>query len=248
MGHLVVILFPLILLTARIGAFLAVAPVLGSHTAPTVAKGGLAIWIAVFFAFLVPPPLHIGSMHWMQAVLLVVQESIIGLAIGLAARMIFLAIQQGGAMIAQQMGLSDAGVIDPMSGEENESLGSLLEATLTLAFLAVGGLHVLVGLLARSYQALPMGSGPDATGLARGLVAAGTAMLMFGLKLAAPMLAGFLVLAVVLAILARVLPEMNILFESYPLRVGLGLFITAAMLPSMNHVVIELAGFISRVM
>lgn len=248
MDHLFIILFPLILLTSRVGAFLSVSPVFGSANVPAVLKGGLAIWLSVFFAAMMPPAALMTSMHWMKAVVLVVQEALIGLAIGLAARMVFMAIHQGGVMIGQTMGLSDAETIDPMSGEASDSLGQFLETALTLAFLAVGGLQMLILLLGRSMQAMPIAGLPDPSALARGLVAAGTTMLILGLKLAAPMIAAFMILAVVLAILSRVLPEMNILFESYPLRVGLGFFMTAAMFPSMNNVVMEMTGWMSKML
>lgn len=248
MDHLFIILFPLILLTSRVGAFLSVVPIYGSASVPTVLRAGLAIWLSLFFAMLAPPAAFASSMHWMKAVMLVAQEALIGLAIGLAARMVFLAIHQGGVLIGQTMGLSDAETIDPMSGEASDSLGQFLETALTLAFLSVGGHQLLILLLGRSLQVMPLAGLPEAGSLARGIVAAGTMMLMLGLKLAAPMIAAFMLLAVVLAILARVLPEMNILFESYPLRIGLGFFMTAAMFSTMNNVVLELSGWMSKML
>lgn len=107
---------------------------------------------------------------------------------------------------------------------------------------------MLLLVLARSYQVFPIGRAPDMGALAGGIVAAGSTMLLFALKLAAPVLAAFLILAVVLAILARVLPEMNILMASMPLRVAMGLFMSAAVLPMLDSFTVDLADWIRQLM
>jgi flagellar biosynthesis protein FliR len=214
---------------------MSMSPVFGSTSVPMVVKAGLAVWITLFLAVLVPSPLHVTHLSWMSAGLMIGQEAIIGLALGLAARMVFLGIHQGGAIIAQQMGLSDAGVIDPNSGEESESIGTFLEMVITILFLSVGGHQLLISLVVHSYKVFPPGAAPDIGALTGGLVTAGSAMLTLGLNLAGPFIAGFVILSVVLAIIARALPEMNILYESYPLRVGLGLLLTTAIMPMMNE-------------
>jgi flagellar biosynthetic protein FliR len=71
---------------------------------------------------------------------------------------------------------------------------------------------------------------------------------MAGLKMAAPILAAFLLLMVVLAVLARMVPEMNILFISLPLRVGLGLLMVVAFLPFINTFVGEFADLMGKLL
>ncbi len=73
-------------------------------------------------------------------------------------------------------------------------------------------------------------------------------MFLLGLRLAAPMLAAFLLLMVVLAVLARMVPEMNILFISLPLRVGLGLLMAAIFLPFINGFVAEFADWMGKLL
>ncbi len=71
-------------------------------------------------------------------------------------------------------------------------------------------------------------------------------MLVFGLKLAAPVLAAFILMAVVLAILSKVLPEMNILMTSFPIRIGLGLLMAAAIIPLFDSFTSELIKRMNR--
>lgn len=246
---LLVILMPLLLVMARVTAFLMAAPIFGTPVVPKVVTLTLSVWLSVLMVHAMPPIAWDPAANWLLTVLAVVREAVIGLAIGLAAKMIFMAVQQGGTLLAQQMGLADASVIDPVSGEESPHIEQFIENAMTLLFLGAGGHLLLVALLHRGFTAFPPGATmPDLAMLADGLVNSGVVMLRFALGLAAPMIAAFLVLAVGLAVLARALPEMNILFESMPLRVGLGLLMTAAILPSMTSFVHEVASAMARIL
>jgi flagellar biosynthetic protein FliR len=61
-------------------------------------------------------------------------------------------------------------------------------------------------------------------------------------------LAAFLLLMVVLAVLARIVPEMNILFVSFPLRIGLGLLMVAIFMPFINNFVAEFADWMDKLL
>jgi flagellar biosynthetic protein FliR len=235
------------MLLGRVSAFVAVLPIFSWQVVPMIVRAGIAVLMTVFFGYILPlPQAGAAQGHWLAASVLVVGEIVIGLALGLAVNFVFQAVQQGGHMIVQQMGLAESGIIDPTTGEETETMAVFMETTFILLFLGANGHHLLLRVLGRSYQVFPLGGAPDAAALASGLVAAGSMMLLLALKLAAPALAAFLVLAVVLAIVARVLPDMNVLMESFPLRVGLGLFMAAALVPSLVDLVDEMTTWMSR--
>jgi len=246
MEALFAILLPFVLLTARIGGFILVSPIFGWRAIPVVARAGLVLLLTVFFGATMPPAVNGAAVHWLSATVLIGQEAIIGLGLGLAARLVYTAVQQGGMIAAQQMGFSDAGVIDPVSGSRSRPIATFFEMIFALLFLAAGGHHLLLLMLARSFKGFPVAAAPNISILTEGVVVAGSTMLLFALKLAAPLLAGFLVLAVFLCILARVLPEMNILMASFPLRVGAGIFMAAAIMPSFNAFTGELAKWMQK--
>ncbi len=223
---------PLLLVLARVGALVATLPVFSWQMAPLRVRAGLALLLAVVIALAVPPAADVGD-HWVAVGLAIAREVVTGLAIGLAANLVFLAVRQCGMIIRRQMGLAVASTIDPLTGEQSQPLGMLLEMTFVIFFLVAGGHRLLVRLIAESYVIFPVGHAPSAEAMAEGIIRAGSMMLVFGLKLAAPLVGAFLVLAVILAILARVLPEMNILLASLPLRIGLGLFMAAALVPAL---------------
>ena len=242
----IAILLPFALLTARIGGFILVSPIFGWQAVPVVVRSGLVLMLTVFFGANMPPVINSLAVHWLYAIVLIAQEAIIGLALGLTARLVYSAVQQGGLIAAQQMGFSDAGVFDPISGSQSRPVATFFEMIFALLFLAAGGHYLLLKIIASSFKSFPVAGTPDISLLTEGIVVAGSTMMLFALKIAAPVLAAFLVLAVLLCILARVLPEMNILMTSFPLRVGVGIFMAGVIMPSLNTFTTELAKWMQK--
>jgi len=239
-------LLPFTLLLGRVSGFMASAPAFAWKPIPVRMRAALILSVTIFFAMTMPVDLPPTGIHWMRASLLLAQEILVGAALGLMARLAYLGVQQGGRIIGRQMGLLMAKVIDPTTGERSQPVGILFDLSFLLLFLAAGGYRLLMTVLARSYIFLPAGATPQVGLLTEGIVEAGSIMLLFALRMAAPILAAFLVLGVMLAILARVLPEMNLLVASLPLRVGLGLIMAVAILPMLDSFTADLADWISR--
>lgn len=228
-------ILPAVLVVARISAFFAVLPVFGWSMLPMIVRAGVALWVSLFYIFTMPlAPVAAAEQGYFAMGLLLVGEMVIGLALGLAANFIYLSVQQSGKIIAQEMGLSDASVIDPSTGEDTEAVSMFFEITFMVLFLAAGGHHLLLSLVARSYDVFPLAQPPQVGPLAEVVLTTAGQMLVFALKLSAPLLAAFLILTMALAVVSKALPETNVLFLSFPLRIGLGLLIAAALVPSLG--------------
>ncbi len=232
----------------RISAFFMILPVFGWKSIPANIKIAMTILISIFFSMLIPLHITSGTINVLKVILLLANEALYGLALGLIATLLFTAVQFSGRFVERQMGLAMAQIMDPLTGERTQPLGSLLEMIFVILFLSANGHHLFLMVISRSYEAFPAGSIPSISILVGGVVQASSAMLMAGLKLAAPMLAAFLLLMVILAVLARIVPEMNILFISMPLRFGLGLFMVAIFLPLFNSFVSEFADLMGKLM
>jgi flagellar biosynthetic protein FliR len=242
------LLLPFVLVLGRTAAFVSTLPLLGFDSIPLQVRAGLAMVLSIFFAAFAPPPAVAAGTQMLTAGLMLGQEVLCGLALGLAARLVFLAVQQGGMFVAREMGFAMSFILDPSTGEESDPLAILVDTIFVLLFLGAGGLHVLVRLIWRSYEVIPLGGTVDWGLLSSALAAAGSAMLLMMLQLAAPVLAAFLILGVVLGVVARVLPEMDILMTSLPLRVAVGLVVATAMMPLLATFVDEVTQWIGRLM
>ena len=240
------ILLPFVLVISRVGAFVGVSPVFGWRALPWVVRSGIALLLTIFFASILPPASLPVPVHWFGAIVLIFKEAIVGLALGLATRLIFSIIRQGALIAARQMGVADAGIFDPVSGDTSQPIATLFEMIFTVLFLSAGGHRILLMVLGRGFDLFPIAGDLNIPVLAGGVLKAGSEMLLFALKLAAPVLGGFLILAVLLSVLAKALPEMNILLVSFPLRVGMGLFMAAAIMPTLNTFAVELARMMNR--
>ena len=235
-----------VLALTRISAFFMILPVFGWDSIPVQIKVSLTLLLAFFFSMIMPLAAPVQQASTLEAILLIVNEGIYGLALGLVAAILFAAVKFAGRIIEQEMGLTMAEILDPLTGEEAQPLGSLLEMMFIIMFLSANGHHLFLLTLSKSYEAFPSGSIPTIPVLTAGVVQAGSTMLMAGLKLAAPLLAASLLLMVVLAVLARLVPEMDILFISLPMRVGLGVLMVIAFLPFISMFVTEFAELLGK--
>lgn len=236
------------LVLTRISAFFLVLPVFGWKAIPVRIKVAATVLLSLFFCLVTSLGVDPTRVSTLEAVLLLANEAVYGLALGLIVVLLFSVVKLAGRIIERQMGLAMAQVMDPLTGERTQPLGSLLEMIFIILFLSANGHHMFLLIISKSYEAFPAGTIPTIGTLTGGVVNAGSAMFIAGLRLAAPMLAAFLVLMVALALLARLVPEMNILFISMPMRVALGLFMAATFLPFVNGFTTEMADWMAKLL
>jgi len=232
----------------RISAFFLSLPVFSWKSIPVRVKVAMTVLLAIFFSMIIPLPIDTRRICSLQAGLLISNEAIYGLALGIIASVIFSVVRLAGRIVERQMGMAMAQILDPLTGERTQPMGSLLEMIFIILFLSANGHHLFLLTISRSYEAFPVGSIPTMPILADGIIRAGSTMFAASLRLAAPMLAAFLLLMVVLAVLARIVPEMNILFVSFPLRIGLGLLMAAIFIPFINSFVAEFADWMCKLL
>lgn len=242
------ILLGFALVLTRISAFFLILPVFGWQTIPMQVKVAVTVVLSLFFAAVVPLGIDAAEISALQAMLLLAAEATYGLALGVIVTSLFSVVKLSGQIIEREMGLTMAEILDPLTGESGQPLGGLLEMIFILLFLSADGHHLFLLVLSKSYAAFPAGTIPTVQTLTGGVLTAGSAMLIAALRLAAPMLAAFMVLMVALALLARLVPEMNILFISMPVRIGVGLIMAATFLPFLHGYVTELAGWMAKLL
>lgn len=152
----------------------------------------------------------------------VAKEAAIGLVLGLLASIGFWALYAAGAMIEYQAGLAFATTIDPLTGQDESLLGSLLVRLFTTLFLVTGGLLSLLSLLFDSYAAWPLSSLMPVVAsplLVELLLRALAQLLTTALTVAAPFVIMMLLIEVAFGFLSRFAPLLNVFFVVLPLKV-----------------------------
>ena len=244
-------LFDFAMVLTRVSAFFLILPIFGFKAIPMRIKVALAIFMSLFLIMASPHASGSNSgrqISAMEVILLLSYEAMYGLCMGLIVVSVFASVKFCGRIAERQMGLAMAQILDPLTGEQGQPLGMLMEMVFIIAFLSANGHHLFLLTLSRSYEAFPAGSIPTIQIMTSGIVKSGSTLLMAGLRLAAPMLGAFLLLMVVLGVVARVAPETNILFISLPLRVGLGLMLAAIFMPFITGFVGEFADWMGKLL
>lgn len=225
-------LWALLFAMVRIGAAFVAAPVFSSVSIPLPARIALtgAIGVLVVNTAHIVPPAEIFALATFLAV---ASEILIGLAIGFVLQIAFSAPLIASEVIGMSMGLGFANAVDPNSGTSTPALGQFLSLLLTLLFLAVDGHLVLVDLVVRSYTAMPPGAwlAPDKL---LGIALFGGYAFMAGLLLALPV--GFLLLClnVIVGMLSRAAPALNLFAIGIPASLAMGVVAILLALPAMG--------------
>jgi flagellar biosynthetic protein FliR len=210
----------------RILALFSSAPLLYHKAIPHRLKIGLAAVVT----FVIAPslPVAAGEPGW-----LLVQQLLVGLAIGLGLQLIFAAFELAGSLLGLQMGLSFASFIDPQNSHETPLIASFLNLMATLVFLAINGHLMMIAGIAESFRVIPVGGTGVSVASLHALVGLGSEMFRVGLHLALPVLATMLILNLALGVLARAAPQLNIFAVGFPATIIIGLTAFVLIMPMM---------------
>ena len=217
----------------RILGLVTAAPLFGNNSFPVSSNVGLGVLLALIIAPTVPA-LPAADPLSMAGVLILLQELLIGVAMGFAMRIVFAAVEMAGEVASMTMGLGFATVFDPQSRGRSSAVSQFVALIATMAFLAVNGHLVLLEVLAESFVSLPISATPISGTLSLQVVKWGSVIFSTGLQLSLPIVAALLVTTVALGILTRAAPQLNIFGIGFPITLGVGLFLLSQTLPYLS--------------
>ncbi len=222
------ICLPLVLTASRFGGMMVYSPLLAESAVPRRLRILLALVMALAVAGRVAPAALPASS--VALVLAMAGEFLIGLAIGYAARLIFVGVELGAFHAGQQMGLSLAEVFNPLGDDAPDALRKMLHLLTLVLFLAIGGHRLMISALVGSFQTLPLVSFTQPGAVLSTLTALLTVSFTLALKIAAPVLIAIVLASVAMAFIQRTLPQANILSTGLPVRLLLGFVVILAVL------------------
>lgn len=155
--------------------------------------------------------------------LLILFETAIGFLLGLSVRLVFAALQLAGEIAGVQMGFGMARVMDPQFGTESTVVTEFYFLLGLLLFLSVDGHHWFFKALAQSFQLIRPGNIHLREGLFDLFLRLSGRMFVLAIQIVAPILTILLLVKMALGVVARVIPQVNLLMTSFPLTIGLGL-------------------------
>ena len=219
----------------RVSALFLTAPMFGNVLIPVRVRVYLGVALTVAVLPAVGPVPQVDPLS-LTAVLIAGQQVLIGAAMGLLLALAFQAATVAGEALSLNMGLGFATMVDPQTGTSTPVLGQFLLIVTTLLFLGLGGHLMMVELLAESFRSLPVA----AVGLTRqdliDLVFWGGRMFAGGVLIALPAIAVLLTAQMLLGVMTRAAPQMNIFSVGFPITILLGLVsVLMLVLPSLSN-------------
>lgn len=218
---------------SRILGMIAAAPLFGNNSIPRSAKVVLGLLLAIIIAPAIPA-LPAADPMSLAGLLIVVQEFLIGAAMGFSMRIVFAAVEMAGEVASLTMGLGFASVFDPQTRGRSSAVSQFLALVATMAFLAINGHLLLLEVLAESFFTLPVSAAPFSSGGMLELVKWGGTIFSTGLQLCLPIVAALLITNVALGILTRAAPQLNIFGIGFPVSLGVGLLVISLALPYLS--------------
>jgi flagellar biosynthetic protein FliR len=219
------------LIFLRVGAILMSMPILKSKSIPILFKFGLALTTSMVLfpmldrtAFAVPDNLGTYAVGAFSEILM-------GLSIGIAVNLIFVGLQLAGQISGYQMGLALARVMDPSAGQQVPLLAQFFQLFAFLLFLILNAHHWFIRALVDSFELVPpFGFRLSGSLIAQIMQMAGN-MYVIAIKVGAPVIAALLLTSIAFGLIARTVPQMNIMFVAMPLKILVGLLFIGFSLP-----------------
>jgi len=249
MDHLIIPLEPVLkflVVLARVGGLVTFAPFWAfAAIAPRIRIVFVFIAALVLFPALAPelraPASDPGSL-----LLTICGEALVGLALGLVGRFLFAACELAAHLVGFQAGISLVNVIDPATKVQAPALPAFFSYFGVILLLATNGHHWFLQATVDSFRLLPPGGVNLSGQFIELLIKLSGQILVLGVKLAAPVLAVLLMLDIILALVGKAAPQLQVLIEGFPLKMLTGIWALGLSVYYMSRTLDHYLGVLHR--
>jgi len=208
----------------RIAAFFATVPVFGNQLVPQTVRLSLALVVALLVAPLIPVPSTL-ELFSLKTIVDVFQQVLIGAALGFFVQIFFHIFVLAGQMIAMQMGLGFASMVDPTNGVSVAVVSQFYVILVTLLFMAFNGHLVTIEVMVESFRFLPVGASSVANSTIHAVFISALWMFASAFLLALPAVSAILIVNLAFGVMTRAAPQLNIFSLGFPFTLVFGIFI-----------------------
>lgn len=226
-----------IFIFARLLGFIRLAPVFNRKEVPGLVKLSFVLLLTIILTSVVKPDVTVIKDSFALSIFL---NIVVGAMIGYMAQLILIAVEAGADMINMQMGLSSAMVLDPTTSSQVSILGKCFSLLGLLIFIQLGGIYWLIQALIRSIEIFPLGA--TSIPLAQlvnmdYLIQLSSNVLFMGLQIASPVLLATLGQDIILGVISKTAPQVNVFQLSFLFKPCLGAAILVWILPMLVNII-----------
>lgn len=214
----------------RILGLIATAPVFSNSSIPRRIKIGFGILLALMVAPSIQTPTGLEPLS-LEGLLILVQQMLIGIAMGFSMRLIFSAVELGGEVASLTMGLGFATFYNPQSQGRSAAVSQFFSLVTLMIFLAANVHLALLSTLIDSFTTMPITVGPMSSNITEQVLHWAARLFSAGMQLSLPIVAALLITNMALAILTRAAPQLNLFGIGFPITLAIGFSMMGLTLP-----------------
>lgn len=215
----------------RVLGVIATAPIFSNNAIPKRVKLGVGIMLTLIIMPTLPP-IPVFEIYSLQGLRTLIQQIVIGLAIGFSMRLVFAAVDLAGQLIGMSMGLGFATFFDHQSQGQSAAVNQFLMLLAMLIFLSLDGHLMIVTAIANSFITMPISLESGSINPMK-IAMWGETIFRAGLLLALPAVTALLITNMALGILTRAAPQLNLFAIGFPITLTVGFVVLALSLPGM---------------
>ena len=200
-----------LLVLARVSTMMVLAPAFGSSALPPRVRALLAMALAML---VVPVELDKHSPLPATPAAYLVQlgaEALIGLSLGLGVTILFSGLQVAGQVVSQMSGLQLGDVLSPGLDSSMPLVSHLLFFVTLAVFLAIGGHRQMIEALLDTFAWMPAGQGTLSSSAVEAMTSLVTQSFVLGVRAAAPAMMALLLATIILGLVSRTVPQLNMM-------------------------------------
>jgi flagellar biosynthetic protein FliR len=224
----------LLLVLVRVSAMLALLPVFSQTQLPRLTRFGIGAILTLVAARTLPPMTPLNGLG--DLVVAILAQFFVGLVFGFVAFLLFTGIQFAGEVIDIQIGFAVVNIVNPLTSQSVTVIGEFQLALATLLYLAVDAHHVLIRGIVGSFALVPLPYAGAPELVAGDIMRFFSQALFIVFQIAAPVAVALFLVNVMLGLMARVAPQMNVFIVGFPIQICVGLIMLVVSLPLFGAV------------
>lgn len=224
---------------ARVMGFFRLAPIVNRKEINSIVKISLALLLTMIFVCAKRPETPPAGNAFILSLLL---NYVVGALIGYMAQLLLLAIEAGADMINMQMGLSSATVLEPTTSSQTSILAKLISLLGLIIFIEIGGFYWLMNAFIRSFELFPVFAVSiplDKIVNMDYLIKLSSNVLYMGLQIASPVLLATLGQDIILGVISKTAPQVNVFQLSFLFKPVFGAAIMVWILPMLANIITD---------
>ncbi|NLJ91075.1 MAG: flagellar biosynthetic protein FliR [Clostridiales bacterium] len=234
-------LTPFFLIFVRISCFFITAPIISFNQVPTRVKAGLALFLSLII-FQTYPIENVEYQTVIGFFTLIIREGITGIFLGYITNLCYYILAFAGGLIDMEIGFSMANVLDPATNIRATITANYYTYMVILMMLITNLHHHFIVAIIDSFKVVPLGGGQIQNNLFELAVKILRDYFIIGFRIILPFFAAILIVNVLLGILIKVVPQLNMFVIGIQLKIIVGLsilFILVGTLPTISEYIFD---------